>query len=195
MKSLAIAATNLRRFIRDRGNIFFVFIFPMLLILVLGSSFGGDFNARLAVVVESEGELARDVVTRLTELDTLNVIEIETEPAAVRGVERGELEAAVIIPADYDSAITAGIPVDVQFLARSGQEGNSLRSNLESVVTQQAVVLRAARFAELEGLTTFTEALAIAEETADNIGPVSVEVTALGEAFSLDLLGQFDSSA
>ena len=46
MKSFAIAATNLRRFIRDRGNIFFVFIFPMLLILVLGSSFGGDFNDR-----------------------------------------------------------------------------------------------------------------------------------------------------
>jgi len=195
MKSFAIAATNLRRFIRDRGNIFFVFIFPMLLILVLGASFGGDFNARLGVVVEAEGELANDVVTRLTDLDAVNVIEIETEQAAVRGVERGELEAAVIIPADYDSAITAGVPVDLQYLARSGQEGNSLRSNLESVVTQQAVVLRAARFAESEGLASFSAALDTAEQTLANIGPVTVEVTALGEAFSLDLLGQFDSSA
>jgi ABC-2 type transport system permease protein len=195
MKSFAIAATNLRRFIRDRGNIFFVFIFPMLLILVLGASFGGDFNARLGVVVEAEGELARDVVTRLTDLDTVNVIEIGTEDAAVRGVERGELEAAVIIPADYDSAITAGVPVDLHYLARSGQEGNSLRSNLESVVTQQAVVLRAARFAESEGLASFSAALDTAEQTLANIGPVTVEVTALGEAFSLDLLGQFDSSA
>ncbi len=195
MKSFAIAATNLRRFIRDRGNIFFVFIFPMLLILVLGASFGGEFNARLGVVAASEGQLAQDVVSRLESLDTVKVIAIETESAAVRGVERGELEAAVLIPADYDSAITGGTPVDVQFLARSGQEGSSLRSNVESVITQQAVVLRAARFAESQGLATFADALATAELTADNIGPVTVEVTAVGEAFSLDLLGQFDSSA
>ncbi len=195
MKSFAIAATNLRRFIRDRGNIFFVFIFPMLLILVLGASFGGEFNARLGVVAASEGQLAQDVVSRLESIDTVKVIAIETESAAVRGVERGELEAAVLIPADYDSAITGGTPVDVQFLARSGQEGSSLRSNVESVITQQAVVLRAARFAESQGLATFADALATAELTADNIGPVTVEVTAVGEAFSLDLLGQFDSSA
>ena len=195
MKSFAIAATNLRRFIRDRGNIFFVFIFPMLLILVLGASFGGDVNARLGVVAASEGQLAQDVVSRLESIDTVKVIAIETEAAAVRGVERGELEAAVLIPADYDSAITSGTPVDVQFLARSGQEANSLRSNVESVITQQAVVLRAARFAESRGLATFADALATAELTADNIGPVTVEVTAVGEAFALDLLGQFDSSA
>ncbi len=195
MKSFAIAATNLRRFIRDRGNIFFVFIFPMLLILVFGTSFGGDFNARLAVVVESDGELARDLVTRLEGLDTVNVVTVDTEAAAVRGVERGELEAAVIIPADYDAAITAGATVDLEFLARSGQEGSSLRSNFESVVIQQAVVLRAARFAESEGLAAFGDALATAQLVADNLNPVTVEVTAVGEAFALDLLGQFDSSA
>ena len=40
MKALAIAAVNIRRMLRDRSNIFFVFVFPMLLILVLGVSFG-----------------------------------------------------------------------------------------------------------------------------------------------------------
>ncbi len=195
MKSLTIAATNLRRFIRDRGNIFFVFIFPMLLVLVLGASFGGDFNARLAVVTEPGGDLADDLVARLEAIETVNVVSVATEEAAVRGVERGELEAALFIPADYDESITAGTPVNVQFLSRSGQEGNSLRSNIESAITQQAVVLRAARFSESEGLATFTEALAVAGQAEANIGPVNVEVTALGEAFSLDLLGQFDSSA
>ena len=195
MKSFTIAATNLRRFIRDRGNIFFVFIFPMLLVLVLGSSFGGDFNARLAIVAGPDGDLTRDLVSRLEGLDTVNVIAIATEEAAVRGVERGELEAAIIIPAGYDAAITAGEPVEVQFLARSGQDANSLRSNVESVITQQAVVLRAARFAESEGLATFSQALVTASDATANIGPVTVEVTALGETFSLDLLGQFDASA
>ena len=195
MKSFTIAATNLRRFMRDRGNIFFVFIFPMLLILVLGSAFGGDFNARLGLVSESNGELATDLADRLAAIDTLNLIEIESEDAAVRGVERGELEAAVFIPADYDSAINAGAAIEVRFLARSQQEASSLRSNVESAITQQAVVLRAARFAESEGLATFDEALGIAVLAADGLGDVTVEVTAVGEAFALDQLGQFDSSA
>ena len=195
MKSFTIAATNLRRFMRDRGNIFFVFIFPMLLILVLGSAFGGDFNARLGLVSESNGELATDLADRLAAIDTLNLIEIESEDAAVRGVERGELEAAVFIPADSDSAINAGAAIEVRFLARSQQEASSLRSNVESAITQQAVVLRAARFAESEGLATFDEALGIAVLAADGLGDVTVEVTAVGEAFALDQLGQFDSSA
>jgi len=194
MKSFTIAATNLRRFIRDRSNIFFVFIFPMLLVLVLGSAFGGDFNARLAIV-PVEGELATDLVDRLGDIDTLNLIEVASEADAVRGVERGELEAALFIPSAYDEAITTGSPVQIGFLARSEQEASSLRSTVESAITQQAVVLRAARFAESEGLASFGEARAFAAEEAQNIGAVTVEVTALGEAFSLDLLGQFDASA
>src|SRR5690625_210847 len=39
--TMAIAGTELRRFARDRSNIFFMLIFPMLLVLVLGLQFGG----------------------------------------------------------------------------------------------------------------------------------------------------------
>ena len=195
MKSFTIAATNLRRFIRDRSNVFFVFIFPMLLILVLGSAFGGGIDARLGAVADSDGPLAVDLIDRLEAFDALNVVEIESASDAIRGVERGELEAALIIPDDYDAAIADGRPVDLEFLAREGQETISLRGNVESAITQQGVVLRAARFAESEGLTTFADALPTAELAADQIGDVTVEVTALGEAFALDLFGQFDSTA
>ena len=65
MKSLTIAAMNLRRFMRERANIFFVFIFPMLLILVLGSVFGGGFDTRLGVVALGSGELTSTTVDSL----------------------------------------------------------------------------------------------------------------------------------
>ncbi|MDJ0959983.1 MAG: ABC transporter permease [Acidimicrobiia bacterium] len=195
MKSFTIAAVNLKRFVRDRSNVFFVFIFPMLLILVLGSAFGGDFQARLGVIAESEDPLAQDLVTRLQAIETVAVVEADSAEGALRSVERGELEAAVIIPADYDEAIGSGRTVSVEFLARSAQEASSLRSNVESAITQQAVVLRAARFAESEGLATFDAALSTATATEGFIGDVSVDVVAVGEAFALDELGQFDSSA
>ncbi len=195
MKSFTIAAVNLKRFVRDRSNVFFVFIFPMLLILVLGSAFGGDFQARLGVVTVTPGPLADDLVSRIEAIETVNVITADSAAGVLRSVERGELEAAVVIPANYDEAITSGMPVEVEFIARSAQEASSLRSNVESAITQQAVVLRAARFAESEGFAPFDEALDRATVTSEAIGQVTVEVTAVGEAFALDQLGQFDSSA
>ena len=50
MKVLWIALANLRRMFRVRTNIFFVFVFPMVLILVLGATFGGSSTPRLGVV-------------------------------------------------------------------------------------------------------------------------------------------------
>jgi ABC-2 type transport system permease protein len=167
----------------------------MLLILVLGSAFGGDFNPRLGVVDNASGELGADLVERLRGVDTIDVIDVATESDAVRGVERGELEAALLIPDTYTASIQAGTPIDVEFLSRSAQEASTLRNNIESAITQQAVVLRAARFIESQGLAPFDEALVTARLAQENLGPVTVEVTSLGEAFSLDLLGQFDSSA
>lgn len=195
MKSFTIAAVNLKRFVRDRSNVFFVFIFPMLLILVFGSAFGGDFQARLGVVAESTGPLADDLVARIDAIETVNVVSADSAAGALRSVERGELEAAVVLPGDYDESIAAGTAVEVEFIARSAQEASSLRSNVDSAITQQAVVLRAARFAESEGLASFDVALETARARAQDIGQVTVGVTAVGEAFALDQLGQFDSSA
>ena len=55
MKAFTIAGVNLRRFFRDRSNVFWVFIFPILLILVLGAAFGGSSDPRLGVY-QSGGE-------------------------------------------------------------------------------------------------------------------------------------------
>ena len=49
MKALAIAANDLRRLLRWRANIFFLFVLPMLIILLLGAAFGGSQKARIGV--------------------------------------------------------------------------------------------------------------------------------------------------
>ena len=40
-KVLAIGFSNVTRMLRDRSNIFFVFIFPIAIILLIGVQFGG----------------------------------------------------------------------------------------------------------------------------------------------------------
>ncbi|MEX0699797.1 MAG: hypothetical protein WD354_08695, partial [Acidimicrobiia bacterium] len=44
MKAFAIARNNVTRLLRDRSSIFFVFIFPLALVLLIGLQFGGSFT-------------------------------------------------------------------------------------------------------------------------------------------------------
>ena len=45
VKAVSIALSNLRRLFRDRSSIFFVFIFPLALVLLIGLQFGGSFDS------------------------------------------------------------------------------------------------------------------------------------------------------
>ena len=108
MKALAIAASNLRRFTRDRANVFFVLILPMLLILVLGSVFGRGFDLRVGLVVPGSGDLATAMVEALEAHEAFVVHRHDDRDTVIRAVERGELEAGLIIPSGYDEAIRAG---------------------------------------------------------------------------------------
>ncbi len=44
MKTLTIAGNSLRRLFRDKANIFFIFVLPIVLIHVLGLVFGTGFT-------------------------------------------------------------------------------------------------------------------------------------------------------
>ena len=193
MKSLTIAAMNLRRFIRERANIFFVFIFPMLLILVLGSVFGGGFDTRLGVVALGSGELTSTTVDSLEARGEFVVQRRNDRDAVIRAVERGELEAALIIPAGYDDAVRTGGAVEIDFVARAGQQASNLRRTIEAVLADRMALPRVAAFVAAEEAGTFDAALARAE--AAQAGGVEVTTTVSGEPIVFDQFGQFDLGA
>jgi ABC-2 type transport system permease protein len=193
VKVLVIAATNLRRFLRDRSNIFFVFVFPILLILVLGASFGGTVVPRLGVLSHDSGELAVNLTQRLDASSDIRITTFDDRPAMVRAVERGELEAGLVIPAGFDATIRAGDIAGLEFVESTGDA--AMRTTVESIVTQQATVLRAAHYATSEGVASFADGLTTAVALVPHIPEVAVTVSTSGETFALARLGQFDSSA
>jgi hypothetical protein len=52
VKIWALVKVEVTRLLRDRSNLFFVFLFPLLLIIFIGAQFGSDFSTRLGVVAE-----------------------------------------------------------------------------------------------------------------------------------------------
>jgi ABC-2 type transport system permease protein len=195
VKILSIAGVNLRRTLRERTNLFFVFIFPMLLILVLGVAFGGEFTPRVGLVVESGDPLAGQLADQLRAADGIDVRAVDDADAVVAGVERGELEAAVVIPADYDRAVRAGRTTEVRYVLRPGQQGQQIGSIISSVVDEQAGLLRAARFAEREAGVSFDEGRRRAEEAAAAVPLATVSASVAGESDAARPEGRFDVGA
>jgi ABC-2 type transport system permease protein len=195
VKALVIAGVNLRRLLRDRSNIFFVLIFPMSMILVLGVVFGGQFEPRLGIVDAARGPLADRLVADLNGMDELKIDFVDDESGLRRAVERGELQAGLVIPADYDATLRSGGDVTLRFLARRDQNAQELDVAIRSAVTEQAALLRAARFAQRQTGMPFAAGLAAADAAAPRVPGVSVSMTTAGQALFPDTLGRFDLGA
>lgn len=194
MKALTIAASNLRRMFRQPATIFFVFIFPMLLILLLGATFGGTFTPRIGVVARDPGSLGRDLVRALEATEDLDAEAYEERDEMLTDVERGRLQGGLILPPGFDRRIRAGDEVTLEYLVRPDELGQQLRVTVESVVRERGVVLRAAAFAADRGVP-FERALQAASEVAPAVESIEVSVTTAGEAIFPEDLGTFDVGA
>src|SRR4030066_1582612 len=108
-KVLAIGWANTKRFLRQRSNLFFTFVFPILLILLLGMMYGGGLGCRIGVHVAGDGgPLTGDLVEALDDLEDVDVVTYDSEAALTDAVQRGRVVAGVLVPADYDAALPGG---------------------------------------------------------------------------------------
>jgi ABC-2 type transport system permease protein len=195
-KPFTIAATNLRRTFRERSSFFFVFGFPMLLILVLGMAYGGDFQPRVGLVAGGSGPLVERLAGQLAAADGIDVQLIAGESEMVDKVERGELEAGLSIPAGYDSAVrSAAGTTRLRFVARPGQQGQQVGSIVGAVVDAESARLRTVRFAAAEARLGFDAAATAVAAAARRVPPISVTARTTGDAEFPQTLGRFDVGA
>lgn len=192
MKSFAIAKVSLVRYFRDPGAIFTAFILPMLIVLLLGAMSGGSATPQLGFVAEQDDPLVIQLRENLLTIDGVDLVEVDDSDLAIRGVERGELQAALIVPVNYETTLRAGGDVELRYVVQAGEEDQTITRAVNSALTQEATLLRAARFSEDAGVGTFDEALGQAEELQAELPPVEVVASTAGEPFALRDLGQFD---
>ena len=193
MKALSVAGVNLRRFIRERGNLFFVFIFPLAIVLVIGLAFGGGgFAPALGVHANDAGELGDQLVAALAE--EVEVVHYDTEEAMVDAVERGQVDAGLVVPAGYDADLRAGQPVELLFTSRpDGQP--QLQALVAAAASDQNTVVTAAAFAAGETGSDFDQMVGQAQAMASSLPGLEVTTTTTGDALFPTTLGQFDLGA
>lgn len=195
MRSLAIARANVARMWRDRSNVFFVFILPIGIILLIGSMFGGSFLPSLGVVADEVGPLGDRLVEALEADGSVEIVGYDSQEDLLRQVERGAIDAGVVIPAGYDSRLRNGDEVEVGFVARPDGVGPQLRAAVDAVVSDQASAVRAALFTVGSTGMAFEDALEGAIDIEPSLSDVEVATGTIGEEGFGANLGQFDLGA
>ncbi|MHB1135429.1 MAG: ABC transporter permease [Coriobacteriia bacterium] len=132
MKRLwSIAVKDIRIMVRDRAALLVMLAMPLGLIFILGSALGnvgeGDsLDARVAIVNLDEGALGEQFVDGLTssaDIDSVFNISVRDDAREVRAeVERGDLAAALIVPADLSKKVREEEPVALEVLQDPGSQ-------------------------------------------------------------------------
>jgi ABC-2 type transport system permease protein len=195
MKPLHIAWVNVKRMLREGGNIFFVFIFPIALVLLIGVQFGGDFAPAVGISTADGGTLTSEIVSALESDDSVTLTEFESEDELRVAVERGRAQVGVVLPPDMEETAASGDLIEIGYLSRPDGSGAQLQSLVSATLAEVLRPVGAARFAAVETGTPFEQALPVATGIAAETEPIAVEVTSVGEALFPETLGRFDLGA
>ncbi len=195
MKALSIGWSNIVRMLRERSNIFFVFIFPLALVLLIGVQFGAGFEPRVGLFNGDGSPLAEDVAQVLMSNDEIVVVEFHSEDELTTAVERGQVQIGAFLPAGFDSGARSGTPVEVDVISRPDGFGAQLQQVVSAAVAEVMGPVGAGQFAVAELDVEFDDALATSRSLAGEAGGIEVSASTVGEAIFPSTLGQFDLGA
>ena len=194
-KIVAIGLSNVRRMLRERSNIFFVFIFPIAIILLIGLQFGGGFDPIVGIYQADEGQLSTSVVSALEETEGLATRDFESEEEMFTAVERGQVQAGLSIPAGIDDVARSGDQVEMGFVARPDGAGSQIQSIVSATIADVMRPVGAAQYASAASGVSFDETLEVALGISPDVQGPAVEVSAVGESLFPADMGQFDLGA
>lgn len=175
---LALAVLELRRFLADRFNLFFVFVLPLMLVAVLGVQSVASPSPRVALSTATASSDADDLLSRLTTQLEGAGLEVTTYP------DRGELDEAVGEGAADLGVVVRGVDTIELELVSVGGPPPGVTQVVRAAADEVAVEQGRVETLVAAGLTP-DEAEEATEGPAGR-EPVEVDVQrddALGEAF------------
>ena len=173
---LAVANVGLRRFLRERSNIFFVFVLPFLIIFLLGFGFGSVTGSTMGVV----GADTSVGAAVLAHLPADQIESYDSRDDVALAVEQNAVEAGAVFP---DSALEP-----IVFISRPGV-GLDMRAELEEAIgieNQQIAIVRQA------GVVGATQS--DINQVTSTIAPTPTETERIGDELWAGL-NSFDVSA
>lgn len=171
--SLAVAGTELRRFARDRSNIFFVLVFPLLLVVLIGSQFGAGHTSGTVTVSGPDGPLRSAVADQLRAAE-LGVTFADADEARTQ-LARGRADVGVVLGDEAERAIAAGQPTSVEVVVGTQARAQAVAQQVRGALGAAGAELDQALALEDAGIAPATAETVLAQARSA-IAPARVEV-------------------
>jgi ABC-2 type transport system permease protein len=185
MKALEIARVSILRTFRDRMGLFFIVVLPMILVIVLGMTYGGMSAARVGIADEDGSPLSDALIGDLQTTDVrLEIRRYDTATELDDAVERGFIEIGLAIPTGYDAALRGGGQAPLEVVAQPVDYASAVRTAIDGAIARQTALIQAARYATTATGVTFDIALAAARDRQSAVSGVDVSVESVDEVAS-----------
>jgi ABC-2 type transport system permease protein len=182
MKALEIARVSMLRTFRDRTALFFIVALPMILVIVLGLTYGGMSGARVGVADEDRSAMSSALIADIRATDVrLEIRRFDTMADLRDAVERGFVELGVAVPAGYEAAVRSGARAQVEIVAQPQSYALAVRTAVDGAVARQAALIQAARFAATANNVPLDRALAAARALEAQVAGVGIAVESVGD--------------
>ncbi len=195
MRALAIGGANVKRMLRERSNIFFVFIFPIAIIFLIGAQFGSGVDPAVGIHAADDGDLSTQIRSVIEAREDLDVRVFPSQGELKTNIERGYVQAGLFLPENMDGLAAEGTRIEIGFVARPDGAGPQLQAILGSAIADVMKPVGAAQFASEEAGVSFSQALETAIAAEAFAPTMNVEVTAVGESLFPESFGRFDLGA
>ncbi len=135
-----LARIDIKRLFRDKVAIFFVFVFPLVFLMIFGSIFGGDddISFRVGFINQSESQFSREFAKQATSDKAFEIDQkITSVDQAREKMNRGQLDATIVLPRDFGELRDRYPSGQVQILYDQNNEsaGKTLTSLMQGILT------------------------------------------------------------
>jgi ABC-2 type transport system permease protein len=144
----AIAANQMQRTVRDRTALFFSLVLPVVIIVVIGTTFGGASALDVGVVDQDGSAASRALVAALDRRAGLDVTAYGSVGAMRPEVRLDTVAAGIVIPAGYGAALRGGDDATIDLIADPTSSSEAaVQASVRGAIGNQAVVIAAGRAA------------------------------------------------
>lgn len=117
MRVFAFVDAAMRSIFRDRTALFFVIALPVAVIVIVGSTFGGQQRVEIGVLDQDGGPTAATIMAALADEEGVSVDAFGSFDELAAAVRRSTVAAGVVVPFGFEAAVRAGGPAEVQVVA------------------------------------------------------------------------------
>ncbi len=149
MNALVIALKDIQIFVKERGNVIYMFLLPMVFILVLSTAMQGYMEEDEASLItlplvnlDPGGEIAAALVEALNEAGGIQVEPYDQAEARAL-LQDAEIERVLTIPANLTRDVSAGQPVALRLVSHpdaNETQTNSVLQVVEGVAQAQGQI-------------------------------------------------------